>query len=565
MDVPNLGVESKLESTTPQEGTYSGESSFLYSSKIQEGVSIASVCEILAASAIFSFALDNHGRIYFKENGRLKSELLSIETTIAELGMKISGHDHFMSANPGDTHTYAFSNALNLLLSDKKLFNSAFGFPVESARVFMRPIAIRSAGDEEYELVFPYIKIYAGGIISISMATLSGFENATVREIVDKEVNKSRRNINSVLCEKQLHLACVECQISKVSLRERIKNRKAFEVTINSSLSVPEELDFLNERVTVYELVSVTQLTLTDIARNLLSVVARAITLGGVRTRISWFGRQYREDSIGKYWHGKPIIYIRSHTEQKKSSAENWAAHKHLVNSVMTRTHQVELVSYENLDCTDMRPFDDFNNFYSESVSLLLSSAQVEAFVGRSDSYTFCNLTSDTQVLNEASHFIRVYYSYASLELDRCKTAIDVARLELKIMSFEESLISAHKYGEIAKYIDKVRRGDHLTTVCKLLHKKVETVRKALELDEKIASESYTRRITIIFGIIASATLSPELMQPFAKYIGITFVDESVGKMVGIGASVLVVVAFLTLTHYAFRIGGRVLRVIGGR
>ena len=228
----------------------------------------------------------------------------------------------------------------------------------------------------------------------------------------------------------------------------------------------------------------------------------------------------------------------------------------------MARVHLTDIVTYAALAHSDMRSFDDFNNFYSEAVSLVLSSAQVESFVEQNNSYTFNNLTSDIQVLNEASHFIQIYYSYASLGLDSCKTAIDVARLELEILKFEESLLSAHKYGEIAKYLDEVKRGDHLATVCKLVHKKVETVRKALDLDEKVASESYTRRITIIFGIIASAILSPELMQPLAKFYGITFADEQVGKLVGIGASVVVVVSFLTLSHYFFRFFSWIIRNI---
>lgn len=562
MEAPNLEAEPKQGSKTTEEDNYSGEVNFLYSSKINGSVDIADICETLVTSEAFSFALDSSGKIFFRENGRLRIKLLSIETTISEQGMTISGHDDFVSANPGDSNIYSLSNALNLLLSDKKLFNTAFGFPAESARIFMRPIAIKAEDNEEYEAFIPYIRIYSGGIISISMSSVFGFEGATVREVIGNEVNKSQRNINSVLCEKELYLACTECQISQLTLQERVSQRKAFEVTIESALNAPEELKFLDERLTTYELVHTDQFTLTDIARNLLSVVAKAVASGSVKTSINWIGRQYRDDSIGEYWNRKPIIYIREHTRQQVSSIENWATHKCLVNSVMTRTYLPSNAAHAALTHGDMRNFDDFNNFYSEAVSLVLSSAQVESFIEQDKVYTFNNLTSDIQVLNEASHFVRIYYSYASLGLNTCKTAIDVARLELKILMFEESLISAHKYGEIAEYLEEVKRGDHLTTVCKLLHKKIETVRKALELDDKVMSESYTRRITIIFGIIASATLSPELMQPLAKLYGITFANDQVDKLVGIGASVVAVIGFLILTHYIFRIFSFTIRKI---
>jgi hypothetical protein len=553
MEVSCSDVETRVKSEAEQEDTYSGEAAFLYSSKINGVVNVAGVCETLIASDAFSFSLDSHGRIYFKENGRLRSQQLNIETTISELGMTVSGHQDFMAANSGSYNAYSFSCALNLLLSDKKLFNASFDFPPESARIFMRPIAIRMEGSDEYEVLVPCLRVYAGGIVSLSLSPMPGFEGSSVREVINKEVDKSRLNIDSALCERDLLLAYIECQISQMPRQERLAQRRELKSMIQSALAAPDELDFLDERLTVYELLHTDKITLTDIARNLLSMVDRAVKLGSLRGRISWFSRQYRDTSIGEYWHGKPIIYIRSHTRQKKSSTENLAAHRHLVNSVMVRVHLNDNLNFSDLACSDMRAFDDFNNFYSESVSLMLSSAQVDSFLENSNSFTFSNLISDVQVLNEASHFINIYYSYASLGVDRCKTAIDVARLELKILKFEESLLSAHKYGEVAKYLDEVKRGGHLTTVCKLLHKKVETVRKALELDEKVSSESYTRRITLIFGIIASATLSPELMQPLAKFYGFTFADEQVGKLVGICASVVVVITFLTLSHYVLR------------
>jgi len=553
METPISGGEPESESEKIQEDTYSGEVVFLYSSKVKGGVNIAGVCELLVVSEMFGLALNSNGRIYFKENGRLKSQQLDIETSISGLGMTVSGHEGFLSAGPGDTNMYSLTSAFNLLLSEKKLFNSEFGFPTESARIFMRPIAIKTEGAEDYDLYMPCVRIYSDGIISISFSSVFGFQEASVREVIYAEVNKSRRNITSVLCERAVHSACNETLISQMPLRVRVQQRRELTAIMQSSLNAPEELEFLDERLSLYELLHTNKFTLTDIARGMLSVVARAIKVGGVRTNISWFGKQYRDDSVGAYWHGKPIVCIRSHTRQEKSSAENWAVHKSFVDSVMSRVHLAEGVPNALLKYSDMRNFDDYNNFYSEPVSLLLSSAQVELSIKKGDSYTFSNLTSDIQVLNEASHFIKIYYAYASLGFDECKTAIDVARLELEVLKFEETLLSAHKYGEVAMYLEEVKRGGHLTTVYKLLTKKIETVRKALELDEKIASESYARRITIIFGIIASATLSPELMQPLAKYYGVASADEPLAKIVGIGASVIVVIGTLMFTHYIFR------------
>lgn len=549
MEVSCQNTNLITENEALKEDTYSGKAAFLYSSKVNGVINIASACEILAESEVFSFALNSRGRIYFKENGKLRTQLLSIDTSITGLGMTVSGHNDFMSTNTGNINIYSFSSALDLLLSDKKLFNTALGFPTESARIFMRPIAIRTEGNEYYEVFIPYVRVYTDGIISLSLSAVSTFENATVSSVVS-EVNKSQCNINSVLCEKMLFTASIECQLSQMSLKNRLAQKKTYKTIMESVLSTPEELEFLDEVLTVYELVHTDKLTLADIARNLLSVVARAINLGTVKTQVNWFHKKYNWNSVGEFWLGKPIIYIQSHSRQKNSSTENWAIHKGLVNSVMARSYLTDMTNYENLALTDIRIFNDFNHFYSESASLLLSSAQVDSSLKQSDSYTFNNLVSDIQVLNEGAHFIRVYYSYALLSIDRCKTAIDVARLELKILEFEELHLSAYKYGEIANYFNEVKNGEHLSSIYKLLHKKIEIVRKAFELDEKISSESFARRITIIFGIIASAALSPELIQPLANFYEISFANEYIEKLFGICASVLLVITLLTLFYY---------------
>ena len=562
MKINNESAELGLDEVASGGDTYSGEAAFLYTSKIDGDVNVASICEVLASSEAFSFALSSQGRLFFKSNGRLKSQQLDIETTLADLGMKVGGGEEFINSNPGDSNLYSFYKALNLLLSDKKLFNSDFGFPAESARIFMRPIAMKSEGDEEYELIVPYFRVYEGGVISIVLSSVLGFDDRSVGELVSREVNKSSRNVISVLCERELYFACIECQVSQMSFREKMTQRKLYERVIEAAMSNPQEIDFVDEKLVAYELISSERFTITDMARNLLSLVARAVRVGLVRGRINWYGAQYCDNSIGEYWQGKPIIYISSHTRQELSSVNNWSAHRQLVSSVMARTYLARCVSDKVLVSNDLRSNDDFNNFYSESASLLLASASLELQLEGSDSYTFNNLTSDVQVLNEAAHLIQVFYSYVSLDLNACASAIDVARLELKVLQFEETLLSAQKYGEIANYIEEVKRGGRLNTLQKLLHKKVATVRKSLELDAEISSESYSLRIIIIFGFIASAVLSPELTQPVMDYFKIAPQDGSLKKISGIVASFAAVASFLILIHYVFKFKDWVVRLV---
>ncbi|WP_172833179.1 hypothetical protein [Pseudomonas chlororaphis] len=97
MELPD--TEPSLESTS-EDNTYSGTATFLYSSKITGNVNLEGMCEILAESDAFSFALTSSGKIYFTEDNRLRSQQLSIEPTITEQGMTVSGHNDFLKATP---------------------------------------------------------------------------------------------------------------------------------------------------------------------------------------------------------------------------------------------------------------------------------------------------------------------------------------------------------------------------------------------------------------------------------------------------------------------------------
>lgn len=539
---------------------YSGQSTYLYTSRLDCSINLSRICKILLRSDAFAFALDNKGAVFFKDQGCVKRQPLGITSDVQGMGMTVYGHKAFLEAHDRDSVRCSFIDALGLMLSERKLFNGAFGYPAESVRVYLRPLAIQAEGDEEYEFFIPHVKISSDGLISIALDGVLGFAELTSDEVVFEEVNKSLRNLKSVLCVEALHLASTECQISRLSVLERNAQKKTFLNMMETSLEQPYPIRFLNEDLTLYEVLHASQLTTTDVARNILCLVARSICLGKVKSHVNWYALRDFDPPVGRHWYGKPIVGILSHSEQKDGAEENWSAHCLFVNSVMVRADLSGGSYRQSIQLSDLRCFDDFNSFYSEPVSLVLSSSQVLNFIDSAESYTFDNLMSDVQVLNEVAHFMILSYAYASSALDGCKKSTEVTRVELKVLEFEESLYSLYKYGEVAGYIEEIQKGAHLSMVNRMFHKKVEAVKKSLELDEKIASESFTKRITIIFGIIASAALSPELVQPVAKLSGVSF-DDQWTKILGLAAAMAAVAGLLVVTHFGFKAARWLLRI----
>ncbi len=201
----------------------------------------------------------------------------------------------------------------------------------------------------------------------------------------------------------------------------------------------------------------------------------------------------------------------------------------------------------------DIRSLNDYNHFYSDAISLVLMSKDASNNLTIQDSYTFENVISDALTLNEIGEYIKTYYCYAEQRIERCRNTIEIVQEELSLITFESSLMSTQKYGEIAAFIQCVKCGDFVMNSIKNVERKLEGVRKSLELNEKISSEIDSKRITIFFGVLASASLSPEIVQPALQAMNLAPKESGTLKIIGFLISIVFVCLCLPLTKFIWR------------
>ncbi|HHQ4607018.1 TPA: hypothetical protein ACSP3J_003801, partial [Aeromonas hydrophila] len=201
----------------------------------------------------------------------------------------------------------------------------------------------------------------------------------------------------------------------------------------------------------------------------------------------------------------------------------------------------------------DIRLFNDFNHFFSDSISLVLMAQNATEYLNAQDSYTFDNVIADTLTLNEIGEYIKIYYNYAEKRIEKCQNTIELVQEELSIINFESSLISAQKYGEIAAFIENVKSGDFVSKSIENVNKRLEGVRKSLDLNERISSDIDSKRITIFFGVLASASLSPEFIQPALQSMDLAPKEDSTLKIVGFIISIIFICLCLPLTKLIWR------------
>ncbi|MCJ9708198.1 hypothetical protein LWS69_04100 [Bordetella hinzii] len=547
-----MSMQSFLKRRRAIEHKYNGNICFLYSSKISERVNLGRACRILVQSDAFNFALCSRGALYYRSERSVTCDKLLIDQSLDGRGSSIVGLEKFLACDPTDAATMGVWKALHLLNSDSKFSNDASSFPVDSVRIQVSPVAIRLDGDDAYSLCTPMIRLYEDGTISLLFELLPGFEKRSVSEIVSDEVNAAMRGAKSLQVNVSLYRAALEQQFSSMPLAARWHQFSAFKRLMRNAPLTQESFELGDDKHQLVELVLTDRLSLSDIARNLISMIERSLDIGKVPQRPQRFAKQWRSRNLSG-WFGKPILIVSSHDGQLQSAARNAAKHRLLINSVMMRSHPSAVVGMEQPELLDLRPFDDFNHYFSEGVSLVLCAGKVSTAIRADDSVVLENIIADTLVLTEAAQFLQVFYSAVSDELDECNTSADVARLELKLMSLDESFFNGHRYGETQNFFDSVKSSARTSGSRLLVQQKVDVARKALELSEKIASDHDTRWITLTFGVLASATLSPELVQPIATVRGWHLENESLFKVVCLLVSCVLVALFIGLSRLIIR------------
>ncbi|GKQ97406.1 hypothetical protein [Aeromonas hydrophila] len=528
---------------------YSGENAYIYSSRILNFRGISSVNKLLS-SDVFLMSLDSNNTLSYKKDGKITHDILEIQMALNEQGMHVENHRDFIESNSHQIYHYAFLIALNMLLAEKRLFNSSYSFPLPKIRLFMHPVSIATEKSDNFELYLPLVSIYDDGTIQFSFKSISGFNNYTEKELMENTINKSQLNVTSFLCCKDLLLAAINHELSKEPLLTKFINRKELYHIIELSLERPHTIEFGEEELTLFNLVQTDVITITDISRNLLSLLASSIEKERITLDFKWFKKRFQDTSLGSFWCAKPVVFIDEHSRQMKKSSDNWNSHKYFVDSVMSRVTPAP----EQLNKTkDIRLFNDFNHFFSDSISLVLMAQNATEYLNAQDSYTFDNVIADTLTLNEIGEYIKIYYNYAEKRIEKCQNTIELVQEELSIINFESSLISAQKYGEIAAFIENVKSGDFVSKSIENVNKRLEGVRKSLDLNERISSDIDSKRITIFFGVLASASLSPEFIQPALQSMDLAPKEDSTLKIVGFIISIIFICLCLPLTKLIWR------------
>lgn len=531
-------------------GGYSGVASYIYSARINCGFDLEQVFERLMTSEVFAFALNSDNRLLYKCGENLCADQLKMQQ--GKEYLEISGHEKFISCTLSKMTRGIFASALLQVSSRIRLYGLNLDFPERNVKLYLKPLYVKMDFSAEYISLLPVVTIYSSGVACISFTQDNEFDGLTAKEVVC-QVADLKCEVESAMCDRSLFLAVSDFNMARFPFFSRFSKRKVYSQFLESMREDNRAFEFFGEKVDFVELCHSGNVVLGVLADSILSVVVKAISVGRIPEGINWFSKQYNRQVIPKSNFHKTVVCIRHHADQKRGAAENYKSQRRFVTSVMSGFFYPEGVLCPDTNYIDVRMLDDFNHFYGESSTLVLSSSSVGVDANIEGGFSFEQLCLDSQELNVVAQYALTYYASILQELNVCKTSIRVAELEFEVIAFEESFSALDKSGEILNFLSVVKSGKGVGSSASLVSKKIEVIRKGLELDEKISYESDSKVMTVVFGLVASATLSPELMQPAAELLGLNGYNINVLKISCIFASVIIVFSVVRLMQFVLK------------
>lgn len=519
---------------------YSGQIWHTFSCGLGHAIELELACKRLVKSKLFSVALISTGELFYISNGKLLKDKLRIGLNLGKTGLTASGGDRFFDSEPELFTLLSFRRGLSLFLSQRKAFNPEFGFPCDTAWVFMEPMLIRSEQQDDHEVLIPYLTIHSDGTFHLTFAPLFGFKDESVKNILKHYVNRPHRNIESILVSPDLASDAYFQYVNGLPRWKRLIHRRELKELYRNMTSETESIKLDDEiSIIVAELLHNDEMSLSDVARNILD---RSASISFGSGNFSKKRRYKLEVSPFKSpWMGKPILYVESCNGQSVSLSDAIRENETFIRSVL---HRVEGAKWDSA-LTDYRAFNDYAHFYSPGVTLVFCSVALLDFLNeQSDSsFDMDNVICDVQILNEAAQYISVFYHQKLFEVEDLASAMEVAKVKLEIAVFEDRLISSSRQsGEVFNFIDSVLKEPMMEAVRQALSKKINTFERAFELSEKSLSDARSRRLSLLFGIIASAALAPVLVSPALNYLGVLEgYSQDAASMIAVAASILVV------------------------
>ena len=222
-----------------------------------------------------------------------------------------------------------------------------------------------------------------------------------------------------------------------------------------------------------------------------------------------------KESSLYGVWQGKPNIFIEMHDNQKEDASNNLKSNNKLISSLLIKNHYFYNMG-KGVDYHDFRAFNDFSFFSEQATSLtVLSKGFYDSLIEIDDDKHFIALRWDSLIKANLRSLVSAFYEIQFESIRQCNSNMQLSLIQQRMVNFDEWLrISSKKYGEIQDYTEEFLRDKDIKLQKDNLKALIKVKTDIARLKDSDRSDKSNKMMTMIFGLLASTSLTPILIKP---------------------------------------------------
>ncbi|VEB93445.1 Uncharacterised protein [Citrobacter koseri] len=461
-------------------------------------------------SGIALSALTNGNVLHCISNGKYSRFQLNIEFGTGDSNLKVDLPEHLIATD--NLLGYSINLHLNKILAQKKLLHYDDDFFKNATVIAIKPIVCKNS-DATY-ILFPIVTIYDLGVTQIDFIDPNDYHeelDVFIRDKVGLPFTKFG-SINVPL-DYALNYYKLDIALSSIFMRFILRKHLRYShsnLVNNACEFIYEDLLIGNEYVDYAKLTN-TPHNLSDIARTLTAMIFFLSRRRSIKEYV--FG--IKESSLYGIWQGKPNIFIEQHDNQKEDASTNLKSNNKLISSLLIKNHYFYNMG-KGVDYHDFRAFNDFSFFSEQATSLtVLSKGLNDRLIEIDDDEHFIALRWDSLIKANLRSLVSTFYEIQFDSIRQCNSNMQLSLIQQRMVNFDEWLrISSKKYGEIQDYTEKFLRDKDIKQQKDNLKALIKVKTDIAKLKDSDRSDKSNKMMTMIFGLLASTSLTPVLIQP---------------------------------------------------
>lgn len=469
----------------------------------------------LVESGLAICSVHRDGKTWWSQEGTTLSGLTRIEVNASadrsSYSLSADGVDE-IKGYPAEV----WSQACKFRFSEIRLFGKSEVVPAY-IRLALGEFHLTSRSSDFTAVVYPVLKVFESGVLLVQFRVMSPGREMNSDELIGRFINLSGVSFDEVEVPPSVSSLATRAYSQIIArwpfyYRPEIIFRQYMHdkaVRINSHKT--ESGDFVAELSKLSS--SAGGDTLSSLAQTIFNMVA--FVLSKPRSGLPYLlWGQVNMLAAGKWWSGRPHVYLLDYEGQENSADRNLKKFGAEFGWILGRVPRGgDKAGFRYLS-GDYRHFDDYSLFISSSATLLAWSRSGKAETEFAD-------PNNGHLIYE-HHAAMEHLEYGSILhralLDKAENGFSLEQIHSArhaLNKHQASMVDSSCFGEIRELLSAGWKVMGAPELQERIKESLAVRESEVALLDSRQHEKVNRRLTVLFGIIATPPLADEVLKPF--------------------------------------------------